>query len=315
MEARLPAVRLHLTGLKGEASATRHLAQQSCPVTPMLKFIIATMLVVAAGAAAFFALSWWSFEGRIRDHVAALETRASRDSVSVTETMLAGLPAPARRFLAHARVADHPIPRIVRLEQTGRIRSSPETDWMTFEAEQVYSTDPPAFVWRAWLPGRAMPLVIGRDTYLGGESSILMRMLGTIPVADERGPELAHAGLMRYLNEMTLWFPAALLGGNVTMGPVDDEAFRVSISDGGLTATAVVFVDSDGRLTNFRADRYNTATGTVETWETPVAAHPTRDGVNLPASGAGVWKLPAGDFRYIELDVRRVVYDDAPHWP
>ncbi len=43
---------------------------------------------------------------------------------------------------------------------------------------------------------------MGRDEYLGGRGSIVMKMLALLPVADEHGEELGAAGLMRYLNEM-----------------------------------------------------------------------------------------------------------------
>ncbi len=114
---------------------------------------------------------------------------------------------------------------------------------------------------------------------------------------------------VRYLNEMT-WFPAAFLGENVTIEPVDESCFRVTIADRGMTATALMFVDEDGRLTNFRAQRFHTGRRTMETWETPMAKHGAFEGVNLPTAGAAVWKLKNGDFPYIELEVIDVKYDE-----
>lgn len=84
-------------------------------------------------------------------------------STTVTEGRLATLPAPAQRYLRHAGVVGKPVPRLVRVRQNGRLRSRPDARWMPFTAEQVYSVDPPAFVWRAGMPSLAMPLVAGRD--------------------------------------------------------------------------------------------------------------------------------------------------------
>ena len=180
---------------------------------------------------------------------------------------------------------------------------------MELEAEEFYSTSPPAFVWRAYFPKESLPIVLGRDEYLDGTGSIVMKMLSVYPVADERGEELGPASLMRYLNEMT-WFPAAFLGENVTIEPVDEACFRVTIADRGMTATALMFVDEEGRLTNFRAQRFHTGTRTMETWETPMTKHRTFAGVRLPIAGAAVWKLKNGDFPYIELEVTDVKYDE-----
>ena len=192
--------------------------------------------------------------------------------------MISAPPAPARRYFEHSGVAGKPIPRLVRLRQAGRIRANPADKWMELEAEEFYSTSPPGFVWRAYFPKASLPIVLGRDEYLDGAGSIVMKMLSVYPVADERGEELGPASLMRYLNEMT-WFPAAFLGENVTIEPVDEACFRVTIADRGMTATALMFVDEEGQLTNFRAQRFHTGTRTMETWETPMSKHGEFEGV------------------------------------
>ena len=135
-----------------------------------------------------------------------------------------------------------------------------------------------------------------------------MKLGALIPVADESGVALRAAGLMRYLNEM-MWFPAAYLGRNVTIVPVDDQSFDVRIVDGPLSAEARLFIDGEGQLTNFRAIRYNTGTRSDATWETPISAWGRLAGLELPTHGAADWKLAGGDLRYIELDILSVAYE------
>ncbi len=243
------------------------------------------------------------FDTAIRGEVARLRGEAMPGETPVSAEQLAALPPPAQRYFARAGiVAGSPIPRLVTVRQKGRIRSSTASGWMAFEAEETYSTNPPAFVWRAWFPNRALPIVLGRDFYLDGRGGILMKMLGLVAVADEHGDELRAAGLMRYLNEMA-WFPAAYLGDNVAITPVDDDSFKVAITDKGITAEGVLIVDTDGRLLNFRARRFNTGSRSMETWETPLAGEATLGGLLLPSGGAAVWKLFSGDLDYIELDI------------
>jgi hypothetical protein len=135
-----------------------------------------------------------------------------------------------------------------------------------------------------------------------------MKMLAVVSLADEHGDELAAAGLMRYLNE-SMWFPASLLGPNARISPIDDASFRATLSDRGLSAEAIFFVDGEGRLVNFRASRYDTGTGAVGTWETPVSGYRSLGGLNLPTSGSAVWKRDTGDFNYIELEVTDLTYE------
>lgn len=269
--------------------------------------LFAIPIVLLLGGTVIAAAYLW-FDREMRDEIARLESGA-RDPVRVvTAEMIAGLPEPAQRYFKHAGVIGQPMPRIVRLTQRGRIRSSAEASWMAFEAEETYSTNPPGFVWRAWLPSRSTPVALGRDLYLEGAGSILIKMAALFPLADEQGNFLKAAGLMRYLNEMA-WFPAALLGENVAIMPIDDSSFGVAVSDRGMTAEAVMIVDAEGRLRNFRARRYNTGTRSMEVWETPLTDEGPLAGLTLPTRGSAVWKLAGGDLTYIELEVISLAYE------
>lgn len=267
---------------------------------------LAVLMVVAVLAIGVGYVAWSNAIRADIDRLRA-DAQAPPDRI-ITAERIAALPPPAVRYFTRASVVGTTIPRIVTLTQKGRIRSSAEAGWMPLEAEEVYSTTPPAFVWRAGMPGLGLPVVLGRDEYLGGEGSIAMRLASLIPVADERGEELRAAGLMRYLNEM-MWFPAAYLGDNVTVFAVDDDSFGVRIADRSLVAEGVLSIGTDGRVTNFRATRYNTTTRGMETWETPISAWAPLAGLELPAIGAADWKLAGGDLRYIELEITSVAYE------
>lgn len=254
---------------------------------------------------------WWLytlFGGAIDAQVSQVMASAQPQPGVITEEHITRLPAPAQRYFTHVGVIGKTIPTLVRITQSGRIRGTEKDGWMTLEAEQVYATNPPAFVWKAGLPNTGLPLVMGRDIYLDGEGSILMKMLAAFPVADEHGPEMGPAGLMRYLNEM-MWFPAAYLGSNVSIAGIDDQSFAVTITDRGVSATGTLFIDPAGRIINFSAQRFNTASGRMETWETPIMAYTMFEGLELPARGSAVWKQADGDFTYIELDILDVAYD------
>lgn len=276
----------------------------------MLRLLVTAILFAVLIFSVLIAYGYLSFSGSIDADIGRLTRAARSPDGRVTSEQLAALPPTAQRYFTHARVAaGTAIPRLVRLKQKGRIRSSTDAGWMTFEATEIYSTNPPALIWRAWFPTPVMPVVLGRDEYLDGQGSIVMKMLALMPVADERGEELAAAGLMRYLNEM-MWFPAAMLGGNVAIGAVDDTSFSLAIEDRGMRAEAVIEVDADGRPLNFAALRYNTGTRSMERWETPLSAEATFGDHVLPSTGSAVWKLAAGDLSYIELDITEVAYED-----
>ena len=266
----------------------------------------AGLAIAVMVAAILIAVGWqyWRFDRAIRAEVERVAA-ASGEAVVVSEAMLAGLPEPAQRFLRHSGVVGRPIPQVIRTRQQGRIRSAANSGWMNFEAEQIYSTNPPAFVWRVSMPRRSMALAIGRDAYLDGRGSILIKLLGVVPVAAEDGPELREAALLRYLNE-TMWFPAALLLPGIAIAAIDDGSFRATIRDGSAIASGVFFIDPQGRATNFRAHRFDTGARQVNDWETPIAAYKSFAIGELPAGGAAVWKRSDGAFSYIELEITDV---------
>lgn len=275
----------------------------------MFKLLLTILAVLVVAGAVVLVGAYLRLSAEITSDIDRLLAAAdTAPGPLVTAAMLAGLPEPARRYFTHAGVIGRAIPRTVRLTQSGRIRASSEADWMALEAEEVYSVSPPAFLWRTWLPKAVLPIALGRDAYLEGEGSILIKLLALFPVADERGAQLREAGLMRFLNEM-VWFPAALLGPAVRIEADGPDSFVATLSDHGLEATATFFVDPQGRLTNFRARRYNTGTRSIETWETPMAAYGSFAGLQLPVRGSAVWRLPDGDLTYIEIDITSLQYD------
>lgn len=272
------------------------------PTNPLI--VLAVLVGVAALA---IALGYWVTSRDIDRDRGRLAMAAQAIPGLVTDERLAPLPQCAQRYLRYAGVVGKPVPRIVTLSQKGRIRSKPSAAWLPLEADEIYSTNPPAFVWQVFLPSRALPVAAGRDEYLEGKGSIQIKLLGLLPLADEKGAELSKAGLMRYLNEM-MWFPAALLGPNVRLVEIEPNSFTAILSEHGETVRGQFFIDEQGRLTNFSAQRYNTSTRTIETWETPVLGYRNFEGFQLPASGTAIWKIDGGDFAYIELEIANVTY-------
>jgi hypothetical protein len=263
--------------------------------------VVAAICVEAAGHRAFTRL--------IRRDVQALQARASPGRAGVvTEEMLTGLPEPVRRYLRYTGVVGKPVPGTVRLRQEGRMRPGPGQPWMPLQAEEHYSVQPPGFVWAGTLRAGPVAVARARDMYAGGEGRMLVKVASLWPVADASGVQTDQAAMMRYLSEM-IWFPAAFLAGNISFEAVDDSSARVTLTDHGQTATATLVFDTDGRLTEFVAKRYRTADASdPDTWSTPITGYGEFEGLRLPARGKAVYKLPGGDFDYIDVTITGLHY-------
>lgn len=229
----------------------------------------------------------------------------------VTEAMLNELPPPVRRYLIYYGVLGKPIPRTIRLKQVGRIRSDIERPWMPLDAEEYYTVDPPTFVWIASIRMARLPVVTARDRYVQGAGGMLVKVASLKSIVDATGEEMDQGAQMRYLNEATLWFPAVLLNANISFEPIDKHSARVTLMVGSKSATATLYVDDDGKLTDFVAPRYRSVNGRfeLETWSTPMTAYGQFQELHLPVKGQAVWKLKGGDFAYIDLAVTELEYD------
>jgi hypothetical protein len=227
----------------------------------------------------------------------------------VTEQVLADLPDPVRRYLRYTGVVGKPFPGTIWLRQEGKMRAGPGQRWMPLDAEEHYSVQPPGFVWAGTARLGPLPVARARDMYAGGAGRMLVKVASLWPVVDASGAQVNQAAMMRYLSEM-VWFPAAFLAGNISFEAVDDSSARVTLTDHGQTATGTLFIDQQGRLTDFVAKRYRTPDSSdPDTWSTPFTGYGEFEGLRLPSRGKAIYKLPGGDLEYIDVTVTDLRYD------
>jgi hypothetical protein len=271
----------------------------------LIILVLLSVLVIVAS------LAYLSFSGRINREITSLLSQSRPGPrIVVTEEMLRNLPLPVQRYMTYTGVLGKTFPHTVRLRQVGRIRQNEKSAWMKLEAVEFYSTNPPGFIWKTSLPNRRFPVTLGRDAYLDGRGSMLIKMLSLIPLVNATGREVDQGAMMRYLNEMT-WFPAAFLGDNISWKGVDETSAEVTLTQGTRTASAVMHFDEDGRPVDFVAKRHRMVGSRydLETWSTPFTGYGEFEGLRLPVRGQGVWNLKEGDLVYVELEVTQLQYD------
>jgi len=80
--------------------------------------------------------------------------------------MIKDLPQPIKNWLLNYRIIGKQKIYAVRLKQKGLIKTkTEETTWMKTNAEQYFSIDPPAFVWKVNMNMMSLP-VNGRDKFI-----------------------------------------------------------------------------------------------------------------------------------------------------
>lgn len=248
-----------------------------------------------------------------RDVREALATARGSDAV-VTEADLGPLPAPVQRYLRVAGVVGQPRVRTMRLRIHGRIRSGPAAGWMPLDVHQVSTFDPPTrfFYFDATMTRLPVP---GYHRFAGGDASMLVKVLGAVPVANDSGPALTKSETVTFLNDMALMAPSALLTPAIRWEPVDDRQSRAIFTLGANTVAATLVFDAEGRLTDFWSDDRGKAEagGAVQglRWSTPVHTFKRFGAVTLMADAEALWHEPTGPYAYLELTIDDIVYNES----
>jgi hypothetical protein len=248
------------------------------------------------------------FERRMAREIDALlaEARPLTHRV-VTNEDLEGVPGAVQRWLRHSNVIGSPVPRIVRLRQDGQFQMEGR-GWMPFEAEQYFTINPPAFLWKATFRMAPLLSVNGRDQYRAGEASMEMRVLSLLPVANKTGGGLNQGDLLRFLGEVQ-WFPAAALEDYITWEAIDSHSARATMTYGGIAAAMTFRCDDAGRLIESTALRYNDARGRNERWVNRNNSEQEFGGILVPSAGEARWEYEIAPYPYIQWRVTTIEHD------
>ena len=220
----------------------------------------------------------------------------------ITGDRIRGLPAPVRRSLLRSGVVGRQVPARPDLRQRGQMLLRGR--WLPFTAAESYTLDPPGFTWNGTVRMAGIPRTRARDSLTGGRGGMRVRLLGLFTVVDESGPAMDQGALMRWLNE-TMWFPQVWVTDLITWEPGHDTSALGTVTAGDTAAAAEFRFDPEGRLIDFRGDRYrvtDSGSGLVP-WSTPLSAHGRFDGIEVPTRGHAVWELPDGDEQDLRLEV------------
>jgi len=276
----------------------------------MLKIILIILGILIVVVASVITAGNVVFKQKVKNEVEELFKKSGEIKPEiVTEAGLKALPESVQRCLRFAQIVGKQKIRTVRLRQKGFFRQKPNQKWTPFKAEQYYTTDPPSFIWHGTLKAAPLFSISARDSYFEGKGNMLIKLLSTFTVADAKGKEMDEANLLRYPNEV-MWFPTAYLSHNVQWEPINANSAKATMSDKGVTVTAILYFDEKGELTNFVAERFCAVTKAKETWETPIHQYEEIKGIRIPIKGEGVWKLSSGDFSYIRLEVTDIEYNN-----
>ena len=199
----------------------------------------------------------------------------------------------------------------VRLKEKGELKTKPEGKWMPFTAKQYYNLENPAFVWVTDVTAFPGIHLSGRDKFNNGEGEMLIKLLSLIPVVDEGKNEKVNSGTMlRFLGEIC-WFPSAAINQYISWEEVDANSAKATFRLNNIEVTGLFTFTENGEFHSFEAERYygGGENAKKEKWLVEALSYKEFDGIKIPDKSKVIWKLPEGDFNWLNLEITELEYN------
>ena len=241
------------------------------------------------------------------------------DQRLVTEADLATLPVPVQRYLRRAEVVGRPRVNDFRATFTGRIRSGPDSGWMTFTADQLNILDTPRRFF--WMDARMKGLPVDvLHAFDDNGATMRVRLLSVRTMVDAKGAELTRAETVTLFNDLCVCAPGALVFADVTWEPIDAHRATGHFTLGVNTVTAELRFDDDGDLVDFVSD--DRAAGSPDgrtftrvRWTTPVRDYARVGPARVPTKAETRWHPDTGAWTYGEFELTSLAYNVAHRQP
>ncbi|PIQ28060.1 hypothetical protein COW64_05455 [bacterium (Candidatus Blackallbacteria) CG18_big_fil_WC_8_21_14_2_50_49_26] len=237
---------------------------------------------------------------------ATLRSNLPAAPTHLSETEIQALPPVIQKWLRRSGLIGTPLYPALQIRQSGEMRTHPEGAWMPFQAEQLFRTDQPAFLWQTRVEMMPGVFLVGRDWLWQGKGQMSIKALALLPVVNAQGPEIDQGSFLRYLGEM-IWFPAAVLQPWLKWEALTETSVRATLSWQHQSVSGVFEFSPEGDFRCFEALRYygDATPAKLEKWR--VEAEPDsfqNFGRQRMASRYRViWKLKSGDFLWLKLKI------------
>ena len=275
-----------------------------------VKQILVVLIILVALLTLGERTASYLFKNKVLDEIKLLyDSSLKADKAKVTEAGLKKLPGPVAGYLRASGVVGKQRIKFARVKETGAIRSAPDAKWMTFTADQFFSSEPMGFIWLADVSMGPVPVKV-RDIYFNGKGNMLVKLASTFSIADAKGKEIDKSAFGRCFGELSL-LPTAFLNKNIKWENKGKGAVRASIKDRENEVVADMKFNDKNELVEYVCDRYRDENGTIVPAKFMGRCSNYREfkGFRIPGKISGSWVLPSGEFEYVWIEINNIEYE------
>ncbi|MEO8406407.1 MAG: DUF6544 family protein, partial [Chitinophagaceae bacterium] len=227
------------------------------------------------------------------------------DKTIVTPGMISSLPPVVQQWLMHSGIVGKPRAYMVRLTQSGTMRIKPSGKWVPFDAEEYFTPQVPAYIWNASIRMNSLLYLNGRDKFVDGYGSMLIKALSFVNVANKQpGQKINESSMLRFLAEIS-FFPSAALCGYIHWEQIDSHSAKAIMTYKDVTVQGIFHFTANGNINSFTADRYMDTgdAGKPEKWVIENLDFKEMNGICIPCQSKITWELSTGNFHWLNLKI------------
>jgi hypothetical protein len=219
------------------------------------------------------------------------------------------LPPPVARYREIAVGNRRPV-RSMTMRHGGTFCMSPKAKPVSIRGTQLFTADPPGFVWRGHVRMAPGVWIDARDMAVRGKGNMRVMLDDTVCLADARGENVDQAAAVRLLAEMP-WFPTALFDERyVSWSAIDADHARATLRLGDREVSAVFEFGADGLPVRASTERF-TDTGELRPWGGSYGDYRSVSGMLVPFEASVIWQLESGPFTYAHWLITTMNFDEA----
>lgn len=256
------------------------------------------------------------FQKMLSKETTALLSDLNKSKIIISEKDLKSLPEIAKTWLIQSGVVGKKRISNVHLTQTGELRTKPNGKWMPFKAKQYNNCTEPSFIWSTNV--KAIPLIsiIGRDKLIDGKGEMQIKLASLISLVNEKNNNKINQGAMlRYLAEIC-WFPSAAISKYISWESINETSAKATFRHKDQSVSGVFSFSENGDFVSFTANRYygGGTNATLEKWHIEALSYKEFNGIKIPNKSKVTWKLPEGDFHWLNLEITDIDYNISQYY-
>ncbi|HKO48883.1 MAG TPA: DUF6544 family protein [Polyangiaceae bacterium] len=226
---------------------------------------------------------------------------------STPRPALGHLPPPVARYHELA-LGDRAAVHTLALRHVGTFRISATAKPLPIRGTQLFTSDPPGFVWVARVQMFPGLWVDARDMAANGKGTMRVLLDSTVSIADAHGPELDQGSALRLLAEM-VWYPTALFDARyVTWSAIDELHALATLRFGEHLVSGTFEFGADGLPVGMTAQRSMDKLG-LRPWGGTYRDWRNVSGMRVPFEATVTWQLESGPFTYAHWLIETMAYD------